>query len=88
MEEQALALEITDRAIVYEFISKIWPAVLDMDFDEELYGKFFMIGFPDDGQFAIVSAPALKKHWDRMESGDQIRFVNIFRSTGPIPEGT
>lgn len=63
--ETAISLSITTPEIA-EFVAKICPMVKEMDYDTELHGHFFLLGFPEPGKFAVVPPQAISDHWDHV----------------------
>lgn len=72
------AIEITSPEVA-QFITAICPAFMPFDYEEDLKGNFFMIGFPVPGEFAVILAASINDHWDHIEPGPRVKFVTIVR---------
>lgn len=72
------AIEINSPEVAL-LITAICPTFKESDYEEDLKGNFFTIGFPVPGDFAVIPASAIKDHWDHIEPGPHVKFVTIVR---------
>lgn len=80
MSEEATAIEIKSPEIA-KVITLIEPTLGELDYEKDLHGNFFMVGWPEAGKFAVVPPLAVLEHWDHIEGGHfrDIKLLTIVR---------
>lgn len=72
------AIEITTPEIA-QLIAEVCPSFMGFNYEEDLKGNFFAIGFPVPGEFAVLPAASIKKHWDHIDPGPRVKLVTLIR---------
>lgn len=61
------AIEIRNPKIAH-IMSVFDPTLEELDYDQDLHMKFFVIDFPEPGKYAIVTPETFNDHFDHIEN--------------------
>lgn len=73
-----IAIEIKNSNVA-ELIYKIDPSTKELNYETDLQGNFFMIGFPNSGEFAIITPSTIRDHWDHIENGPNLCLKQLIK---------